>query len=66
MWLMSELQLSACVIAQLTFNNQFTKGRGQARLAASAGSSSVLKLEQRRSAMKVKDAMHKGVVTRTT
>jgi hypothetical protein len=30
MWLMSELLLSAGVIAQLGFNNQFTQARGQA------------------------------------
>ena len=28
---MSELELSACVIDQLSFNNQFTQPRGQAR-----------------------------------
>jgi hypothetical protein len=30
--LMSELQLSACVIAQLSFTNQFSYARSQAQL----------------------------------
>ena len=31
---MSELKVSACVIAQLSFNNQFTQPRGEARWLA--------------------------------